>query len=188
MRLQPGLVMPGGIIPASRRSSGIVVMNADASGFAITDGGFVPGTMLQGREPGAQYRGYVRFSGVAVPKNATITSAILSVDQTGISAGSVQPYIRIVAADNAPALNFASIFGATLEAAGSTNTTAGAGLKSYDLTAAVQALVNRAGWASGNSLMVCAELIPNGAATDYNQWRSWDYVTPASRPILTITY
>lgn len=164
-----------------------LTLNANASGYVTSDNSQPPGPTRQGRDASTAYRGYVRFPSVTIPKNATITSAILSVEQYAQN-GVTPPYIRLVAADNAPALDGISIGGATLQATGSVNTTVGNGPRLYTLTAAVQALVNRAGWASGNSLMVCSELAFDGVSVDFNLWREWNYVTPAERPTLTIEY
>jgi hypothetical protein len=191
MRLQPGLVMPGGIVPFG---SGVIVppvsstaFSADASVTAISNGNLnTTSDVLQGREPGLTYRSGLRFPNITVPQGATITSAILTVEQFG-STGSVQPYIGATNTNNAPTLNSSIIIGTPL-ASPTVLTTTGNGSRNYNITGSVQAVINRAGWASGNSMMICAELVDNGSDLSYNQWRRHDTFTPALRPVLTISY
>ncbi len=59
----------------------------------------------------------------------------------------------------------------------------GAGWKTVDVTAAVQAVVNRAGWASGNALAA----VINGATGADLSITTWDG-TPANAAKLDITY
>jgi len=157
---------------------------SDASGTIINGTNLNSGFLLGGREPGTNYRGYVRFSSIVAAQGATVTSAILTVNQPS-QTGSLPP-VRILNLDTAPALVAADIAGAAF-AAPSTPMTSGTGAKSYDVTAHVQAILNRAGWVSGNSMMICASELAVTGATDFVQWRLFNDATPANRPVLTIT-
>ena len=105
------------------------------------------------RKPGA------RWAGVAVPQGATITSATLSFTLSrGVNSGAV----GVHQVDNAPALasgQHTTVFTPT------GGWPIGSGPKTVDLTAGVQALVNRPGWAAGNALTVRWEGVGDSSAS-----------------------
>lgn len=114
-----------------------------SSSFTSEDSMVAMGTFLVG---GA------RWASVAVPRDSDITSATLSL--AGTSGGS----IRLVLADNIPSLTTAGWHTTTASAAVPASA-------SVDLTAAVQALVERPGWDTGHALAVRLE--GSGWFTEY---------------------
>jgi hypothetical protein len=96
-----------------------------------------------------------RFTNVTIPKNSTITSAYL------------KPYLYIAVNDDlyckiyGEATNSSNDFSSNPTIVSRSRTTAytavsldnqGEGWKSYNVTSAVQEIVNRSGWSSGNAL------------------------------------
>lgn len=124
--------------------------------------------------------GACRFLSVAIAQGATITSAILSM--TAQASYSTANTISVIAyaedVDDAATLTTAED---NIE--GRTRTTANSGAKNiqsvtlnavytWDVTTAVQEVINRGGWASGNDL--CILLVDNSSTTD--EWQSfWSY-------------
>jgi hypothetical protein len=96
-----------------------------------------------------------RFTGVTVPNAATIRRAVLKVNLTSISSTAGTFNIKAEASDNAPALSTTADDMATRTYSAGTATRVhdlDNGIKYLDVTAEVQAIVNRAGWASGNAI------------------------------------
>lgn len=98
----------------------------------------------------------LRFTSVAIAQAATIRKATLKVHCSSISTSSGTFTIKIEDVDNAAALNTTSsdLSGRTYSA---TTYTARMhdlpdGYKYFDVTALVQAIVNRGGWSSGNAM------------------------------------
>lgn len=146
---------------------------------------------------GNEWSGAVRFTGVAVPQGATITSATFSMRgdaDYNAAPNVVKLYVSAQAADDAPALSSSS---ADLNASARPRTTAtaikdvtavlGGTWYDWDVTAIVQEIVNRAGWVSGNAQVW---LIDTHEDTTVNEWQ--DFIaydgTPASAPKISITY
>lgn len=96
-----------------------------------------------------------RFTGITVPNAATIRRAVLKVNLTSITATVGTFNIKAEASDNAAALTTTADDMATRTYSGGTATRVhdlANGVKYLDVTAEVQAIVNRAGWASGNAI------------------------------------
>lgn len=97
------------------------------------------------------------FSSVSIPKGATITSAKLNLKATAKDGGTVKAIIYCNDVDNCAGFNTtASITGATVTTANTTwdisTWSTGSYYDTPDLTSAVQEVINRTGWASGNVL------------------------------------
>lgn len=124
----------------------------------------------------------VRFPNLGVPRNATIVRAYVQFWVDEVSAGASSMTVRAQAVDNAPA------FAATANNVSGRATTvgapwtppdwptvgqAGAAQRTSDLSAQVQAVVNRTGWVSSNAIALTfsgtgrrtARAVESGAAT-----------------------
>ncbi|HEY1031018.1 MAG TPA: alkaline phosphatase PhoX [Flavipsychrobacter sp.] len=110
----------------------------------------------------------IRFNNITIPKGALITRAYIqfTVDATAKNTDPVDVWIKTQASDNAPAFNTATPFDISsrtmiadsvnwLIPAGSWATVgaAGADQATADLKQLVQNIVDRNGWASGNSMV-----------------------------------
>ena len=118
----------------------------------------------------SNYKVGARWESVTIPNSATITSATLTFTlSAGLTSGRL---VGVHQVDNAPALADGQ------HSTGFTPTStfgSGSGTINVDVTAAVQALVNRAGWVSGNALTVRVEGTASGTST-------------LSSPSLTVEY
>lgn len=121
----------------------------------------------------------VRFTNVTVPQGTSVTSATLSVyltNSTNDIAGGIDVYAQ--AADNAGTFtSTASDISSRTRTTAKVNWTGdvgGPGWKSPgDLAAVVNEVFARAGWASGNALVL---ILDAGATTDF-RFRSYEYDT-----------
>jgi PKD repeat protein len=105
----------------------------------------------------------LRWPGLTIPKGATITAAWIQFTAEESQTEATQLTIRAQAADNAPGFT-ATKFDVTNRATGSasvnwspaawTSGQAGAAQRTPDLSQLVQQVVDRAGWASGNALVM----------------------------------
>jgi len=127
----------------------------------------------------------LRFLGVAVPKGATITAATLELKKSATQQfiGTNHGRLRGAAVDNI-AVWSASNSPATVTKTTESVVVADAATVAYDVKAIVQAIVNRAGWTSGNALAFVGD--PTGADgaliwVDYG-------ASPADAAKLSITY
>ncbi len=104
----------------------------------------------------------LRFSGITVPKNATIANAWIQFTADESQSGSIALTIQGQAADNPATFTSSSsnissrartaASASWSPAAWGSSDGAGAAQKTPSLTAIVQELVNRSGWASGNAM------------------------------------
>ncbi len=147
---------------------------------------FDSGSVATGNNGTACYGGW-RFQGVAVPKGAAIASATLSARTwTGVGGGGTawgNWYGE--AADSSAAWSSASRPDQRTRTSASCPVLwSGADLafNAHDVTAIVQEIVNRPGWASGNALSFVGDGIGNGLAI-FHEIDNSGYATP-----LTITY
>jgi hypothetical protein len=128
----------------------------------------------------------LRFTNVTIPQGATITTAYLIVtawDEWGGN-GAAQWYskIRGQAADNAAAFNTLADFNARDWAAatplawsGNTAWTDNQEYQSPEIKTLIQAIVNRAGWTSGNALALSWDDFDNQSAHSLNRRCVWEY-------------
>jgi hypothetical protein len=96
--------------------------------------------------------GFFRMLGVAIPQGATITSATLTLNVLA-RFGSPAFNVAATAEDDAAAVSGVAELAARTRTTATAWTPAVTGSHAIDVTAAVQAVVNRAGWASGNAML-----------------------------------
>lgn len=93
------------------------------------------------------------FSSLAVPKNATITSATLGLHISGDYGGDPASVIAAEAADNPPDWSSSDKPDAMVQSTAKvTKTWVASGDDTATITTIVQEIVNRAGWVSGNAI------------------------------------
>ena len=133
----------------------------------------------------------IRFAGLAVPAGATITNAYVQFQTDEVSTGASSLTIRAENADNTPTYQAVSnnVTSRATTAASvawsppdwSTVGQAGAAQQTPSLSALVQAVVSRSGWASGNAFAVQV------SGTGRRTAEAFDGV-PAAAPLLHIEY
>lgn len=135
-------------------------------------------------------RTFLRFAGLALPKAAVISAATLTVTRV-YAQGGLAVRVRAAAVDNpaAPA-SVAAVDGLSLttaqsavwsETAAAWN--AGGTTAAPSLTAVVQEIVNRSGWASGNALML---IVTDAGSTGDGFFLAGG--APATPATLAVTY
>ena len=117
-------------------------------------GGWSSGTPSIGRDAYNRYRSAgLRWGSLAIPQGATITSASLTLTVSSDSRnGNATGFHQV---DNAPALATGQVSTANSPTVSSPQLTPGT--HTLDLTSSLQALINRAGWASGNAAVIRVE-------------------------------
>lgn len=160
-----------GISTAFNAVAATVDIRANSSGSSRRNGGF-------------------RFTNVTIPPGSTISAATISIWPTSAS------FDDMLADWYADDVDNAADFAASATVTGRTRTTAtvlwsadsigsGAFVSSPDLAAVIQEVIDRAGWASGNALVILA--IGRSSATKNANAESYDS-TPAHAAKLDITY
>lgn len=128
-----------------------------------------------------------RWPGATVPRSATIASAVVSFYVTSTSNDTPNgATVGVQDADNAATFTTTSndISGRALTGTVTwSGSNIGAGWHTVDVTSLVQAVVNRAGWVSGNALAVVVQGV---SGTDLSI-TTWDG-TPANAAKLDIEY
>lgn len=115
------------------------------------NGAWTSGTPSIGRDSSNRYRSAgLRWGSLAIPQGATITSASLTLTVSADSRnGNATGFHQV---DNAPALATGQVSTANSPTVSSPQLTAGT--HTLNLTSSLQALINRAGWASGNAAVI----------------------------------
>jgi len=154
------------------------------------------GVLTLGKESGLGYKGWLRFPNVAIPKGATIVSAVLrACSDSNYSLTTVSVRIFGNAIDNASnpanqtAYNALALTAAYADWTGIGSWSAGVFYNSPDLKSIVQEIVNRAAWSSGNALMLLPQ--DNGSTNNsYRRLYSYDSYggDAARRPELIVVY
>lgn len=135
--------------------------------------------LMPGRQAG------LRFTGVEIPRGATITSAVLElmIDRYGDPA----VYLYAQAADNPPDFSAASPRGRAYGKAFVRWQAQGLGdgwQAAPDLTTVIQEVVNRPGWQSGNALVLLAYSAENSML----QSQQWDHAGGPTAARLRVTF
>jgi hypothetical protein len=148
----------------------------------VSDAGYISGgSWLPAANPmsvGVSVTAGIRFQNVTVPKNAIISSATVAFTSYAITTGTNFGSAYGEASDNAPGWIDPDVLPDNV-----TKTTAAVvvpGTSPWTVTAIVQEIVNRAGWASGNAL---AFVTAGGSDSAVN----WANAT-ASQTVLTVIY
>jgi chitinase len=160
-------------------------VNQDGAALAV-DGS----TVWMGNGAAVSYTG-LRFLGVSIPRNATITSARLEVNPAATQWITLAFEYGIEAAGNSPAFSAANLPSQrTLLATRATHSsnvqwTAGTWVTLDPITAIVQELVTRQDWTSGNALT----LLLRGTSSPWARKLARAFEdTPSLAPRLVITY
>lgn len=138
-----------------------------------------------------------RFSGVAVAQGATISSATFQMrcqNTWNAAPNVIKYYVSAEASDNAAALSATSGDLNTTARPRSTATTIVDWTSltvdtwySVDITAIVQEIVNRAGWSSGNAIVILVDTHADTTLSEWQDFYAYDGAA-ASAPKLSITY
>lgn len=169
-----------------------------------SSGYFAETDPLYWTDPGLVHRQALRFTGVTIPKGATITSATLTIynhqnqptpnaaDWVAFGLEQVDNATQVTSASNM-LTRFSSI-GSTVNWAYSTTPRDAANV-SPDLSALLQVIIDRSGWTSGNAVQFLGA--SNVSAVSITQMRSYytgaagtyallsvDYTTPDTDPTL----
>ena len=130
-----------------------------------------------------------RFTGVTIPPGSTVTAATYEVDV--YTTANDNPDVNVFAddADNSaqPTTSASNLSGRTTTTASVvwTGTNIGTGWKSPgDLSAVIQEVIDRGGWASGNAITILLDA--RSTANDF-RFRPYEY-NSANAAKLTITY
>lgn len=128
-----------------------------------------------------------RWTGVTIPQGTTLTSATLSFYVTGTADDTPNGVaVAAQAADNAGTFTTATndISGRSLTSTVTwSGSNIGAGWQTIDVTTPIQAVINRAGWVSGNALVVIVTGV-TGASIRVDAYDG----TPANAAKLDIVY
>lgn len=134
---------------------------------------------------------WLRFPSATIPNASTINSAVLTITSHDTRSDSVSLIIRGVAEDNPTyPTSRTDAAGRSVTSAGVTWSpsafTAGSTYSPGDLSTVVQEIVNRAGFTSGNAIMLY--ILNNGTtSTNLRQLRSYNN-SPAAAATLDIDY
>jgi len=127
----------------------------------------------------------MRFTGVAVPNAATITTASLNID-CGVGTNTAAGIIYGWDADSPGNFNVTDLpqF-VTKTSASVALPTPPSGANTFEIGTIIQEIVNRAGWVSGNAIAI--PIIENSGLYSYTSISAYDHPTRAA-PELSITY
>lgn len=157
---------------------------------------------------GDEYSAAARFTGITAAQGATISAATFSLKAQGTynaGANTVSFLVSAEASDNAPALTNSGA-GSSLRISGETTngnrprttavsaawnqTSVVAGTRySIDVTSVIQEIVNRAGWASGNAILIIVDTNTTTTQGEWQDYYAWDDATDRTNnpPQLDIT-
>ena len=176
---------PGGAILERR-----VAASTDDAEESATGSYSASSTDLELVYDGSNQKVGIRFTNLAVPAGATITRAYVQFEADETQSEATTVSIQGQAADNALTFSSATKMSTRSRTTAATTWTpapwtlvgeAGANQRTPDLTAVIQEIVGRPGWASGNALA----LIITG--TGHRTTRAYDG-KPAAAPLLHLEY
>lgn len=197
---------------ASSSDDAVMVSITNDSGRSVSTSGGM-GTVNNGAgdvfSPGShgsndEWSAGARFTSITIPQGTTITSATFTItpQATYASSGTVSYHVSAQAADNAATFNSTP---GNLNTTARPRSTADCGTwtqssvtadsaQARTVTSCIQEIINRAGWASGNAIVI---IVDTASATTLGEWQdycSYDYVTSpcnadhTDSPKLDITY
>ena len=149
-------------------------------------------TVAIGSNASVAQNAFIRFVSVAIPNAATLTTAQVNfVAGSTLSTTTVNLNIYGENVDSAAAITSTADANARAVTAAAawnavTSWTSGVAVSTPSLLTPVQAVVNRAGWASGNAMQI---LIKNNgsSATAFRQPAAWDHAS-LTEPVLHVEY
>lgn len=174
-------------------SNNDVGRNVTVSGIISTGGHFVPGSHVSNDE-----RTYAaRFTSVTIPQGATISSATFTLTpfSTYTTGGTIKFHVSTQASDNAGVLTGSN---GDLNITARPRSTADAGPwtqnsvtvnveQSLNVTNIIQEIINRAGWVSGNAIVILVDTHADSSIGEWQEYNSYDDSTTKA-PKLDITY
>ena len=166
------------------------IQKDDASGFFTEPGG---GVGLRATSDASRYSAGMRFPNILISQGQTVLTATLRIYVFNHDIDDADLFIHCEDVDNAA--NFVD----TADVVGRTRTTAKttwiaddliledtpAFVTSADFTSAVQEVIDRAGWAKGNALVVIMR--GDSAGGKDVRFRSYD-ITPSQSPTILLTW
>jgi MSHA biogenesis protein MshQ len=185
-------------------TSGATILTSEVNGaHDLTGTLFSPGSHGGNNEASAA----ARFLNVTVAQGTTITSATFTIRSaaTYSSGGTISYLVSAHANDNAPALTLNDASGGSLRSSGSVapmldrprttavsaawnqNSTVAETEYSIDVTAVVQEIVNRAGWASGNAILMIVDTNTTTTQGEWQDYYSYDGSTTKAPKLQIVT-
>jgi PKD repeat protein len=168
-----------------------VLSSADDAEEAATGAMYLNSSDLELVYDGSNQRVGMRWTAVTIPKGATIARAYIQFESKETQSEVTNLSIQGLAADNPATFTSASGNVSTRPRTSASATwspvpwtvigEANANERTPDLTAIVQEIVNRPGWASGNALAMIV------TGTGHRTARAWDS-KPAGAPLLHVEY
>lgn len=187
---EPRLVIE--YLPPEETFFGAVTATAD-DGYSFTSTFDIANGSWFGKVSAASIDGFVRFQNVTIPQGATILTAVLKVRASDLSSTTTGLHgkVRANAIDDAIAPTSAATHDALARTTAGvdwdpTAWVLGTQYSPPDLSAVIQEIVNRGGWASGNDLML---LVDDDGSTDNIRAAMADLAHATyAEPRLVITY
>lgn len=173
------------------------------SGRSVTTGSIIAGdltnTLLSPGSHGSnnEHSAGARFTNVTIPQGATINSATFQMRaNASYNAGSnvIKYHVSGQAADNAATFAIAANMTTTnrprttaVSADWTQTSVTGGTWYSIDVTSVVQEIINRAGWTSGNALVI---IVDTHVDTTLGEWQDYDSYdgSAANAPKLDVDY
>src|SRR5436190_18375269 len=168
-----------------------VVASADDAEEAATGGMYLNSSDLELVYDGSNQRVGMRWTNVTIPKGATVSRAYMQFESKETQSEVTNLLIQGLAVDNPTIFTSANGNVSTRPRTSASATwspvpwtvlaEAGPNERTPDLSAIIQEIVNRGGWASGNALAIII------TGTGHRTARAWDS-KPAGAPLLHVEY
>ena len=143
-----------------------------------------------GNVSGVVYQSFYRFPNITIPKDATITDAyVLWTSYSTQSNITCKQHVSFNDSDDAVApTDYASFAGKsrTLEQDWTVDKWTGGWTDGVSLTSSIQSMVNRAGWASGNAMMLILT-DDSSSGNAFRRVRTFDNLPDSTRLVITWT-
>ena len=159
-----------------------LIISSGADDCYNANGGTIDSGAVWAGNNGTVLTGGMRWLGVAVPQGALITSATLALRTWHNVGGSGTTWGKWFgdSVDNAPAWSGSSRPDQIIRTAAFCTvqwTASNDVLMNHDVTAIIQEIVNRTGWASGNAIRIAADGVGDGGAS-FRELTSLAYAIP----------
>lgn len=136
---------------------------------------------------------YLRFTGITIPQGATISACTVTLIGDASSNGIVAEFY-CSQEDNAASLSVGEVVGDRSWGTLGANTwsipalSSGTSYTTPDVSDVVQAIINRGGWSSGNSLLFRLGINSTGGKGSSRSFRSYDHGSSPKLAQIDITY